>query len=102
MPEQEQTPKRVRRRSGPLRPGGGSSGIATLRMTQEQKAKMEDAATRAEISFSEFVRKSALWFSPPERLNALMADHSHREDTTDPMMKAYRDERRRKSPYRRK
>lgn len=98
-------PEKVVNRRGPPRldpTESGRSGLVAIRVAKGQRAKMEDAAERAAFNLSEFIRRSALWCTTPERLNALMADHSHREDTNDPQMKAYRDELRRKYPRRRK
>ena len=73
----------------------GPSDIVPIRMSEEQKREMQQAAARAKLSLSEFIRQSGLFCASPEMLDEMLSRHREKRES-DPQMRQYLDERRKK------
>ena len=67
-------PSEIAKRMGRprLTPGIGPSGLVTVRIPDEQRQEMEDAAARARLSLSAFIRQSGLWCTAPDVLREML------------------------------
>ena len=92
-------PSEIAKRMGRprLTPGIGPSGLVTVRIPDEQRQAMEDAAARARLSLSAFIRQSGLWWTAPDVLREMLRkDREERERNASPAVMKDLDELRKK------
>lgn len=78
----------------PPRLGPSPMDIVPIRMSEEQKSAMQDAADRAQLTLSDYVRKSALWCAEQEVLMQMLREMDAERLRNDPEVRKYLDEQR--------